>query len=320
MSKIKNADLEIYLDKILNGYLVTKEDIFLIMNCDLEKLEEMARAIRNKFIGKKFDLCTIINGKSGKCSENCKFCAQSSHYSTGVEEYGLLDKDTILENAIQNYNNGVNRFSIVTSGRKLSKAELEHISEAYDLIRNNCDIKLCSSNGLLDYDDFVKLKESGVSRYHNNLETSRSFFPAICTSHTYDDKIKAIIDAKKAGLEVCSGGIFGMGENLEDRIDMAFTLRELKVDSIPLNMLNPIKNTPLENMPIMSYSEYRRSIALFRIILPSTSIRLAGGRGLLEDKGRAAINAGVDSMISGDMLTTDGINTKTDLEMIKDII
>lgn len=320
MSKIKNADLEIYLEKILNGYLVTKEDIFLIMNCDLEKLEEMARVIRNKFIGKKIDLCTIINGKSGKCSENCKFCAQSSHYSTGVEEYGLLDKDTILENAIQNYNNGVNRFSIVTSGRKLSEAELEYISEAYDLIRNNCDIKLCSSNGLLDYDDFVKLKESGVSRYHNNLETSRRFFPAICTSHTYDDKIKAIIDAKKAGLEVCSGGIFGMGENLEDRIDMAFTLRELKVDSIPLNMLNPIKNTPLENMPIISYSEYRRSIALFRIILPSTSIRLAGGRGLLEDKGRAAINAGVDSMISGDMLTTDGINTKTDLEMIRDII
>lgn len=320
MSKIKKANLEIYLEKILNGYLVTKEDIFLIMNCDLEKLEEMARVIRNKFIGKKFDLCTIINGKSGKCSENCKFCAQSSHYSTGVEEYGLLDKDTILENAIQNYNNGVNRFSIVTSGRKLSEAELEYISEAYDLIRNNCDIKLCSSNGLLDYDDFVKLKESGVSRYHNNLETSRRFFPAICTSHTYDDKIKAIIDAKKAGLEVCSGGIFGMGENLEDRIDMAFTLRELKVDSIPLNMLNPIKNTPLENMPIMSYSEYRRSIALFRIILPSTSIRLAGGRGLLEDKGRAAINAGVDSMISGDMLTTDGINTKTDLEMIRDII
>lgn len=263
MSKIKNANLEIYLEKILNGYF---------------------------------------------------------HYSTGVEEYGLLDKDTILENAIQNYNNGVNRFSIVTSGRKLSEAELEYISEAYDLIRNNCDIKLCSSNGLLDYDDFVKLKESGVSRYHNNLETSRRFFPAICTSHTYDDKIKAIIDAKKAGLEVCSGGIFGMGENLEDRIDMAFTLRELKVDSIPLNMLNPIKNTPLENMPIMSYSEYRRSIALFRIILPSTSIRLAGGRGLLEDKGRAAINAGVDSMISGDMLTTDGINTKTDLEMIRDII
>ncbi len=261
MSKIKNADLEIYLEKILNGYLVTKEDIFLIMNCDLEKLEEMARVIRNKFIGKKIDLCTIINGKSGKCSENCKFCAQSSHYSTGVKEYGLLDKDTILENAIQNYNNGVNRFSIVTSGRKLSEAELEYISEAYDLIRNNCDIKLCSSNGLLDYDDFVKLKESGVSRYHNNLETSRRFFPAICTSHTYDDKIKAIIDAKKAGLEVCSGGIFGMGENLEDRIDMAFTLRELKVDSIPLNMLNPIKNTPLENMPIMSYSEYRRSIA-----------------------------------------------------------
>lgn len=320
MSKIKKANLEIYLEKILNGYLVTKEDIFLIMNCDLEKLEEMARVIRNKFIGKKFDLCTIINGKSGKCSENCKFCAQSSHYSTGVEEYGLLDKDTILENAIQNYNNGVNRFSIVTSGRKLSEAELEYISEAYDLIRNNCDIKLCSSNGLLDYDDFVKLKESGVSRYHNNLETSRRFFSSICTSHTYDDKIKAIIDAKKAGLEVCSGGIFGMGENLEDRIDMAFTLRELKVDSIPLNMLNPIKNTPLENMPIMSYSEYRRSIALFRIILPSTSIRLAGGRGLLEDKGRAAINAGVDSMISGDMLTTDGINTKTDLEMIRDII
>lgn len=320
MSKIKNADLEIYLEKILNGYLVTKEDIFLIMNCDLEKLEEMARVIRNKFIGKKIDLCTIINGKSGKCSENCKFCAQSSHYSTGVKEYGLLDKDTILENAIQNYNNGVNRFSIVTSGRKLSEAELEYISEAYDLIRNNCDIKLCSSNGLLDYDDFVKLKESGVSRYHNNLETSRRFFPAICTSHTYDDKIKAIIDAKKAGLEVCSGGIFGMGENLEDRIDMAFTLRELKVDSIPLNMLNPIKNTPLENMPIMSYSEYRRSIALFRIILPSTSIRLAGGRGLLEDKGKAAINAGIDSMISGDMLTTDGINTKTDLEMIRDII
>ncbi|WP_294404117.1 biotin synthase BioB [uncultured Clostridium sp.] len=314
MSRIMNLK-----KKVLDGMLLDKNEIQSIINGDIDELIQCADEIRAKMCGSKFSLCTIINGKSGRCSENCRYCAQSVHFKTNVSEYELLDDETIAKSAKSNYSKGVHKFSIVTSGKRLTKAEVDSVAKCYQRISEECDIELCASHGLLSYEDLKKLKDSGVTRYHNNLETSRNYFSKICTTHTYDEKIETIKAALKAGLEVCSGGIIGMGESMEDRIDMAFTLRELKVNSVPVNILNPVKGTPLENMKPLSYEEICRTIALFRFILPNTQIRLAGGRALLNDKGAKAFKSGINAAISGDMLTTCGIKTEEDIELIKSL-
>lgn len=304
---------------ITDGYQVTKEDALLFYSAPLEELCTAANELRKHFCGNAFDLCTIINGKSGRCSENCKYCAQSSYYRTEIEEYPLLDNESILKEAVYNQNKGVLRYSIVTSGRNLSDAEMVLICERYRTLRDNCTISLCASHGLLSLEQFQQLKAAGVARYHNNLETSRRYFPHICTTHTYDDKIKTIKNALAAGLEVCSGGIIGLGETVEDRLDMALDLRNLGVKSIPVNILNPIKGTPLENSPKLTADEVRRIVAVYRFILPDAALRLAGGRGLLPDKGRAIFQSGANAAISGDMLTTDGISISDDLTILKDL-
>ena len=200
-------------NKILNeNYHITKQEAISLIDTDLKELSLYAEKIKQKFCGNKFDMCSIVSGKSGKCSENCKFCAQSSHYKTSIKEYPLLDSQNIFKEAKHNADKKVKRFSIVTSGKKLSDTEIDSVCQTYKNIKNKCDILLCASMGLLSYEQFVKLKQAGVTRYHCNLETSRRFFPSICSTHTYDDKINTINLAKKAGLEICSGGIFGLGE------------------------------------------------------------------------------------------------------------
>lgn len=306
-----------YKEKVKEGYLLEKDDINKLLTAPLESLCDAANEIREYFCGNSFDMCTIINGKSGKCSENCKYCAQSIHFKTTIEEYPLLDKNKILKDAMYNDAKGVLRYSIVTSGKRLSSKDLERLCNSYKLIKENLNISLCASHGLLSYDDFIKLKESGVTRYHNNLETSRKFFPNICTTHSYDDKIETIKAAQKAGLEVCSGGILGLGESMEDRIDMALEIRNLGIKSVPVNVLNPIKGTPLENNKVLSNDEIKRTIAIFRFIIPYGAIRLAGGRGLINDKGMSLFKGGANATITGDMLTTSGICINDDINMIK---
>ena len=188
-------------------YHISKNEATELLKTDLKALSYCAEQIRKKFCDSKFDMCSIINGKSGKCSENCKFCAQSAHYKTNIKEYSLLDTNSIFNVAKHNWNKKVKRFSIVTSGKKLTDEEIELVCKTYEKIKKECNIMLCASMGLLTKQQFIKLKKSGVSRYHCNLETSREFFPNICTTHTYDDKINAINIAKKTGFEICSGGI-----------------------------------------------------------------------------------------------------------------
>ena len=306
-------------DKVLNGAYINKDEAVSLINTDLNELRKYAEEIRQKFCGNSFSLCTIINGKSGRCSEDCKYCAQSIHFKTNVEEYDILDEKIIIDSAKSNYEKGVHKFSIVTSGKRLTQEQVEKLCEIYKNLHKECSIELCASHGLLSYNDLKKIKESGVIRYHNNLETSRNYFKKICTTHTYDEKIETIKNAKKAGLEVCSGGIIGLGESMEDRIDMALTLREINVNSVPVNVLNPIKGTPLENAEPLSYEEVMRTLAIFRFILPKAEIRLAGGRALLEDKGLNALKSGVNAAISGDMLTTSGIKTSEDIAMLKEL-
>ena len=304
-------------NKIINeNYHISKNEVRELLNTDLKELSYCAEQIRKKFCGNKFDMCSIINGKSGKCSENCKFCAQSAHYKTNIKEYPLLDTDSIFKEAKYNSDKKVKRFSIVTSGKKLTEQEIDSICKTYEKIKKECNIMLCASMGLLTEQQFIKLKNSGVSMYHCNLETSRNFFPKICTTHTYDDKINTINLAKKAGLEICSGGIFGMGETFQDRIDMFFELYNLGIKSVPVNVLNPIKNTPFENNKILSQEEILRTVAIARFILPDAFIRLAGGRLLFKDKGVSMFSSGANATITGDMLTTDGTSIAEDFDTI----
>ena len=306
-------------EKIMSGESITKDEALSLESADVEELSLAADEIRRRFAGGNFDACTIINAKSGRCTENCKFCAQSAAYHSGAKEYPLISTDKALREARRNEERGIGRVALVTSGRRLSAAEVDKVCEIYAALREKCGISLCASHGFLDYEDFVKLHAAGVTRIHNNLETSRRNFPNVCTTHTYDGKIAAIKAAVQAGLEVCSGGIIGMGESFADRIDMAFELRGLGVKSVPLNVLNPIPGTPYENLPRLGYDDVRRAAALFRFVLPDAAIRMAGGRGLLPDRGRAAFRSGANAAISGDMLTTAGISAKEDMKMVKEL-
>lgn len=305
--------------KVLLSEVISKSEALQLIKTDLDELCEVANEIRKKFCGDEFEICTIINAKSGRCSENCKFCAQSAHYKADVERYSLMDGDQILAVAKHDDNAGVQRFSPVTSGRRLTQSELESLCESMKSIKENTNLKICASCGLLDSDDLKKMKEAGLSRYHNNLESSENFFKTVCSTHTTEDKIKTIEAAKKQGLEVCSGGIMGLGESWEDRIDMAFQVRELGAVSIPVNMLSPIVGTPYEHNKVLEVDEMRRICAIYRFINPKAFIRLAGGRGLLQDKGRSCLQSGANALISGDMLTTTGITIERDLQMIKEL-
>lgn len=306
-------------NKIIEGYLINKSEALKLAKADLECLCRAANEIRKYFCGNYFDLCTIINAKSGKCSENCKYCAQSAFYHTMAEEYPLLDKEEIIRQGKYNSERGVGRYSLVTSGRCLNNAEIERMCDSISDLKKEADIEVCASFGLLDEESFEKIKKAGVSRIHNNLETSRNNFPNVCTTHGYDDKVSAIKAAKRAGLTVCSGGIMGLGESMEDRIDMVLDIRDLGIRSIPVNMLNPIPGTPYEDNQRLSVSDMRRIVAIFRFIVPDGFIRLAGGRGLMEDKGRKCFESGANAAISGDMLTTAGITIENDMKMLKEL-
>ncbi|AKA67183.1 biotin synthase BioB [Clostridium scatologenes] len=299
--------------------LKRNEDFNFFLTSDIEELLKGANMIREAFCGKKIDLCTIINGRSGRCSENCKFCAQSTHHHTGIEEYEFLDPDAILEDCKKNEANGVHRYSIVTAGRSLSEKDLDKAIEAYKKMHEECNISLCGSHGLLSEEEFIRLKESGVSMYHENIETSKRNFPNICTTHTYEDKIQEIKLAKKVGFKVCSGGIIGMGETWEDRIDMAISLSELQIESIPINALIPIKGTCYENSEPISEEDILRTIAIFRYINPTAYIRMAAGRSYFKDGGKKIFLSGANATITGDMLTTVGNNTIQDKEMLTNL-
>lgn len=298
---------------------ITKEDALkLACNSDLEELLENADKIRKHFCKNNFNLCSIINAKSGKCSENCKYCAQSAHFKTNSPNYSLLSDDIIFKEALKFEEKGVHRFSLVMSGKgvKDNSDELCRLEEIYKYLTKNSKIHLCGSFGIVSLETLKKLKNAGLKTYHHNLETSRRFYPKICSTHTYDDRINTIKNAKLAGLDVCSGAIFGMGENLEDRIDLAFDLKKLDVSSVPLNILTPIKGTPLENLSPLPKDEILKSIAIFRFILPKAYLRYAGGRNNLGEFVETGLKGGINSALTGDFLTTKGDSVENDKNMV----
>ena len=305
---------------IKEDYRITRDNLDkeLLLTADLEEMLDCAGKLQKHFCGNLVDFCSIINGRSGRCSEDCKYCAQAACNHTGIDEYGFLPKDKIFAAAKANQDAGVNRFAIVTAGRALKGKDFDKAIEAYKEMNAKLKIQLCASMGFIDAEQFRRLKEAGVTSYHHNIETSRRNFPNICTTHTFEDKIRTIKIAQKEGMCVCSGGIIGMGETWDDRIDMALTLAELDIQSIPLNALMPIKGTPLQDTPQITAEDVARTVAVFRFINPTANIRLGAGRGILPKSGETVIGRGASASITGNMLTTAGAATiSSDMEMLK---
>lgn len=305
---------------IINGKRLTREDDLSFFETeDLKKLANGANEIREKLCNKHVDLCTIINGRAGGCSENCKFCAQSAHSRTDCDRHGIVDPMEVLEDCKKREAAGVHAYSIVTAGRTVEGKDLDTLVETYHLLHENCNLRLCASHGLISPEAMKRFHEAGVTMYHANIETSKRNFPNICTTHTYEDKINEIRIAKEAGMSVCSGGIIGMGESFDDRIDMAVSLSELSIESIPINALIPVEGTPFATIAPLTEDEIIRTVAMFRYINPTAYIRMAAGRSYFADGGRRLFEAGANATITGDMLTTVGSNTEQDMEMLHDM-
>ena len=295
------------------GQLTADEAIQLANHPDKEALYEAAHRITHLFMGNKFDTCSIINAKSGNCSEDCKWCAQSSHYTTQVQLYPLVSTAECVRHAVYNRKQGIGRFALVTSGKRLSSPEIGRITDTVRAIKQQCDIKCCASMGLLNREQLQQLFDSGVENYHCNIETAPSYFGKLCTTHTIAQKIETIRTAREIGFRICCGGIIGMGESMEQRIEMACFLREAAVHSIPINLLHPIPGTPLQEQAQLSDEEWLTTIALFRLINPTAYLRFSGGRAQLsEELQRKSLYVGINAAIIGDLLTTIGSQVETD--------
>ncbi len=283
-----------------------EEAVRLANDASADELCRVAGELRLHFHGMDFDTCSIMNARSGRCPEDCKWCSQSKFHSADVDVYPLVGATEALEMARHNESKGVGRFSLVTSGRAMTDPEIEKACGIFSAIGRECGIKLCASMGLLTKPQLQKLFDCGVKRYHCNLETAPSYFPSLCTTHTTEDKIRTIRWAQEVGMDVCSGGIIGMGETLEQRVELAVALRDIGVRSIPVNVLNPIRGTRLEAAAPLKDDEVLRSFAMFRIVCPEAHIRFAGGRILVKHLERRLLHSGVSASIVGDMLTTSG--------------
>lgn len=313
-------EIGILKEKVLEGGQISREEaLFLARQENKPELYKAAGEIRDHKMGRRFDTCSIVNARSGRCSEDCKWCAQSVWFKTRIEEYELIDEKICLELAQLNAEYKVDKFSFVTSGKALSDRNINILCDYARKIRQETGIKLCASMGLINETQLRKLMDAGITRYHCNLESSADFFPLLCSSHTTEDKLETIRAARKVGMEICSGGIIGMGESMEDRISLAFTLRNLKIKSIPVNILNPIPGTPLEGTAPLSDEEILTTIALFRFINPDAWLRFAGGRLLIAHIETAAIKAGINAAIVGDLLTTIGSKVKEDMQKVREL-
>jgi len=296
---------------------ITREEALALLKPDQrEELRARAHEVTERCVEKRFDFCSIINARSGRCTEDCKWCAQSAHWKTRCETYGWVGTAACVKAAKEAEANGADRIGIVTSGRRLSPEDVEHVCEALKAMRRETSIGLCGSLGLLTEADLVRLKDAGLQRLHCNLEAAPSLFPALCTTHTTADKLATLKAAKRLGLQICCGGILGMGETDEQLVEFAFALREIAPDSIPVNVLHPIEGTPLGERGILDPERVVDSVAVLRLVTPSTPLRFAGGRRDMSDETAAkCIYVGMSAGIAGPLLTTPGADFDDDREL-----
>jgi len=321
-----NKDISLVADavaKVLAGDELSEETLYALADIDSDEgraaIIDGAAKITERFCSRKFDFCSIINARSGRCPENCKWCAQSAHYNTGCEVYEQVSDEDTLALAEANADHGVGRFSLVTSGRLAKGFALDGFCRQIKEINRRGRISTCASLGLLGREELMQLREAGVRRYHCNLETAASFFPSLCSTHSREEKLAAIARARRAGMEICSGGIIGMGETMRQRVEFALELREVNPVSIPLNVLQPIPGTPLEHMPPLTDTEILDTVAIFRLVHPRVIIRFAGGRARISPHAqREALRIGVNGAIMGDLLTTIGAQIEQHKTMIKE--
>ncbi len=306
-------------DRVLKAERLSAQECLSLIEAPVHTLFEASTAIREHYRGNRVDLCSIINAKSGGCSEDCAFCAQSSRHETDVQYYPLLDSERILQRAREAVTWGARRFCIVTSGRKVTPKEIDRIAETIARIKG-LGLLPCATLGILTKEELQTLKDAGLYRYHHNIETSRRFFKEVCTTHTFEEKLKTIEAAMTVGLSVCSGGLFGLGETWQDRVEMALLLRELGVDSVPINFLIPIKGTPLGNKQPLPALEALRIVSLFRFLLPDREIRVCGGRvQTLKGLQSMIFFAGADGLLIGNYLTQKGSSVEDDLFVISSL-
>ncbi|CCO23876.1 biotin synthase BioB [Maridesulfovibrio hydrothermalis] len=304
------------------GAAIDKHTAVSILGASHGELAEVLHAAHTMTVrrfGREVSLCSIANVRSGNCSEDCSFCAQSSHFTgTPAPAYPLMSVEEIQDCAEKAGKHPLEFFSYVTSGRALGGKSLSHVCEAVDGMPDK-KFNHCASLGCLDFESLKKLRESGVKRYHHNLEASESFFQNVCTTHTYDERIRTVRDAKKAGLEVCCGGLLGLGESPEQRVELALAVAAEDVDSIPLNFLVPIPGTPLENVEPLQPLEILLTIAMFRLVNPHAEVRMAAGRAALRSLQSFIFHAGCNGLMVGDFLTVSGQGIENDLTMLKDL-
>ncbi|TWH48055.1 biotin synthase BioB [Sporomusa sp. KB1] len=308
---------------VLEGHIVSEQEaISLTDTCedDIPLLGAYANKIRTKFAGKKVDMCGVINARSGLCTEDCKFCSQSVYHQTNSQPFPLISKQEALDSITNLSKAGAERASIVTSGKGMDNdPDFERIVTLIKHVTTESTINICANLGTISYSQATFLVKSGIKRYAHNLETSQNFYPQICTTHPYQERLNTLLAAKKAGLELCSGGIIGLGEGWNDRISLALTLRSLDIDSIPINILNPIQGTLLEKQTPLSPLEILKTFAIFRFILPSKVIRPAGGREInLRDMQGAVMLAGANGLLVGNYLTFGGRDIAKDFIMVND--
>ncbi len=290
-----------------------------LLKMPLDEVIAQADHVRRERVHGDMEFCGIVNAKSGMCGEDCGFCAQSSRNPSGSGVYPLIDCDRILQIARKAVDAGAQRVGIVTSGNSLTGKEIELVSSAIKRF-SECGILPCASLGKISLERLDHLMSAGLRRYHHNIETSERFFPRVVTTHSYKDRIRTILTVKSAGLEICSGGIFGLGETWEDRIDMALELKELEVDSVPINFLVPIEGTPMGKRTVMSAPEALRIIAIFRIVLGKTPIKVAAGREpVLKDLQKMIFSAGANGMMVGGYLTVPGAGDTCDRALIREV-
>ena len=303
--------------KVLSGGLLNKKEALSLLDIDKPELYEASHDITRHFLGNKFDTCSIINARSGNCGEDCKWCAQSAHYPTKISTYPLVSEKVCVEHAIATHRQGIGRLALVTSGRRVNASDMQQITRIVQAMKASCGIKCCASMGLLGREELQALRESGVENYHCNIETAPSYFPRLCTTHTLEQKLKTIRLARELGFRICSGGIIGMGESPEQRVEMALFLQQEGILSIPLNLLQPIPGTPLEHMPPLDEDEILTTIAIFRFVNPKAYLRFSGGRARLsEATQRKALHIGINAAIMGDLLTTIGSRVEEDKQLL----